>query len=106
MTAGRSEPAPATGGAGDGVRDRQRIMAELLGQLLARAHGHLSREAVAVAAELLDVAQLAAGDVLRRRLEELVWEQIDAGADRHILAPLTQRLGFSDEAIAAGVVAS
>ena len=106
VVVGRSaETAPADG-AGDSVRGRQKVLVALLEQLLASAHGKLSREAVAVAAELLDAAHLAPGDGLRRRLEELVWDQIDAGIDRRRIAPLTQRLGFSDEATAGEVVAS
>jgi hypothetical protein len=43
---------------------------------------------------------------LRRRLEEMVWDQLDAGADPRTVAPLTERLGFSEEAIGGEVIAS
>ena len=44
--------------------------------------------------------------VARRRLEEMVWDQLDAGADPRTVAPLTERLGFSEEAIGGEVIAS
>jgi alpha-amylase/alpha-mannosidase (GH57 family) len=104
---------PAAGGAaaggdgeGDGVRGGQRVLVGLFEQLLAHERGALSSEAIAVAAELLDAARLAPGDSLRRRLEEVVWDQIDAGADPRAIGPLTERLGFSDEAIGGEVIAS
>jgi hypothetical protein len=90
----------------DSARGRQRLMIGLLTRLLERDRGTLSGETIAVAAELLDVADLSAGDSLRRRIEELVWDQIDAGADPRSLAPLTERLGFSQEAIGGEVIAS
>ncbi|HET6147810.1 MAG TPA: DUF3536 domain-containing protein [Polyangia bacterium] len=92
--------------AGDGdVRDGQRVLVALFEQLLARERGTLTAEAIAVAAELLDAARLAPNDDLRRRLQEVVWDQIDAGADPSAIAPLTERLGFSHEAIGGEVTA-
>ena len=99
--------APSADGAGvDGVRDGQRVLVALFEQLLARERGVLSKEAVEVAAELLDAARLSPADSLRRRVEEVVWDQIDAGADPRAIAPLTERLGFSHEAIGGEVIAS
>ncbi len=95
----------AGGGAGE-ARARQLVLVELLERLLEREQGTLSRDEAVVAAELLDAAHLSPGDGLRRRLEEMVWAEIDAGVDPRILAPLTERLGFSDEAIGGEVIAS
>jgi alpha-amylase/alpha-mannosidase (GH57 family) len=92
-------------GAGD-ARARQQVLVQLLERLLERERGTLSRDEVAVAAQLLDAAQLSPNDRLRRRLEEMVWDQLDAGADPRTIAPLTERLGFSEEAIGGEVIAS
>jgi alpha-amylase/alpha-mannosidase (GH57 family) len=89
-------------------RDSQRgtIFATLLMRLLGAQSGDLSAEAVRVAVDLLDAANLPADHRLRRRIEELVWEQIEAGADPRAIAPLVERLGFSPEAVGAEVKAS
>ncbi len=92
-------------GAGD-EQMRRRVLIELVERLLERERGTLSRDEVTVAAELLDAAHLAPSDGARRRLEEMVWDQIDAGADPRTMLPLTERLGFSDEAIGGEVIAS
>jgi alpha-amylase/alpha-mannosidase (GH57 family) len=91
---------------GDGVRGGQQVLVALFEQLLTRERGTLTSEAIAVAVDLLDAARLSPTDSLRRRLEEVVWDQIDAGADPRAIAPLTERLGFSAEAIGGEVVAS
>ncbi len=99
-------PAGVGGDDLDGARERQRVLVELLQRLFERERGTLSREEVTVATELLDAARLAPNDALRRRLEEMVWAELDAGADPRTVAPLTERLGFSDEAIGGEVIAS
>jgi len=100
--------AAVAGGAedSDGVSGGQRVLVGLLEQLLARERGTLTAEAAEVAAELLDAARLLPGDSMRRCLEELVWDQIEAGADPRAIAPLTERLGFSREATGGEVIAS
>ncbi len=105
----RGAAASAAATLGDGPADeqmRRRVLVELIERLLQREGGTLSRDEVAAAAELLDAAHLGPSDGARRRLEEMVWEQIDAGADPRTMLPLTERLGFSEEAIGGEVIAS
>jgi hypothetical protein len=82
------------------------VLIELVERLLQREGGTLSGDEVAAVAELLDAAHLGPNEAARRRLEEMVWEQIDAGADPRTMLPLTERLGFSEEAIGGEVIAS
>jgi hypothetical protein len=95
-----------SGEGAEDARERQQVLVQLLERLLERELGTLSRDEVAVAAQLLDAAHLSPNDRLRRRLEEMVWDQLDAGADPRTVAPLTERLGFSEEAIGGEVIAS
>jgi len=105
-TAGAAAAETESGAGAGEARTQQQVLVELLQRLFERERGTLSRDEVAVAAELLDAAHLSPNDRLRRRLEEMVWEQVDAGADPRTVAPLTERLGFSEEAIGGEVIAS
>jgi alpha-amylase/alpha-mannosidase (GH57 family) len=88
------------------ARQRQQLFVVLLMGLLSRQRGTLPEDAAIVAGELLKAAELPPGDILRRRVEELVWEQIEAGTDPRAVAALAEKLGFSPEAIGAEVIAS
>jgi hypothetical protein len=88
------------------VERRQEILATLLIGLLSQDRGALTAEEIGVAVELFDAAHFAAGSAARRRIEELVWEHVDAGSDPHGIEPLAERLGFSQEAIGIEVSAS
>jgi hypothetical protein len=108
-SAGASGGAASTpGGLGDGLdeRARRRIFAAMLIELLSGERGGLGADALALAVELLDAADVPADSLERRIIEELVWEHLDAGAPRADLARLASRLGFSADAVEPGVAAS
>jgi hypothetical protein len=81
-------------------RARRRIFAAMLIELLSGKRGKLGPEALALAVDLYDAAEPGPGSVERLVIEELVWEQVDAGAPTGDLARLALRLGFSADAAA------
>jgi hypothetical protein len=103
----RSRPRPAWRAPRPGGRrdsDGGSQLAALPEQLLARERGTLTAEAVRWPPAGCRGARRPA--TASRCLEELVWDQIEAGADPRAIAPLTERLGFSREATGGEVIAS
>lgn len=95
-----SETAKAKTSLADGLdaHGRRRLLAGLLIELLSRPRDQLTSEALVLAVDLYDAANLPADSPERRVVEELVWEQVDAGGGDPDLVRLARRLGFSAEA--------
>ncbi|HET6283353.1 MAG TPA: DUF3536 domain-containing protein [Polyangia bacterium] len=84
----------------DGLDDRarRRIFAAMLIDLLSEKRGQLGPEALALAVDLYDAAEMGPSSVERRIVEEMVWDHVDAGAPSGDLARLARRLGFAADA--------
>jgi hypothetical protein len=103
LTAGRGV---APEGSGLDAATRRRIFGQMLVALLSRPRDELTAEALGVAADLHEAADLPPGSLERRVVEELVWEHLEEGEESAGMSRLAERLGFSPEAAPAEVIAS
>jgi hypothetical protein len=70
-------------------------------RLLSPGAGPLSDEAVHIASDLVEAADLPPGGQDRRELEELIWARLGDGESSPALRGLALKLGFSAAALAA-----
>ena len=71
--------------------------------MLAPGAGPLSDEAVHIASDLVEAADLPPGGPDRRELEELVWARLGDGRSSPPLRGLALKLSFSPAALAAAI---
>jgi alpha-amylase/alpha-mannosidase (GH57 family) len=74
---------------------RRALLTRAVSVLLSPGPKPPSIEALQIASELLDLADLAPGSHARRELEELVFEQLDRGRPPAALRVLATKLGFA-----------
>jgi alpha-amylase/alpha-mannosidase (GH57 family) len=79
----------------DGLARRDQLARVLVALLTPAARTPPATEALQIAGELLDVADLVPGSAARREIEELVWEQMDRVRPPAALRALATKLGFA-----------
>jgi hypothetical protein len=79
---------------------RRALLTRVIAGLLAPEAGPLSDDAVHVAADLVEAADLPPGGPDRREIEELVWDRLREGPPSPALRGLAGKLGFAAAALA------